>query len=88
MSCNFKIKFPGLAKEHIETARAAVVKHGGFFELNGNGGAFEIHTPLGKIDGSFKMNGNEVDFFIDRKPFIISCHRIEKELRKYVGAEE
>ena len=87
MSCNFKIKFPSLATEHIETARAAVVKHGGFFELNGKGGAFEIHTAIGKIDGSFVVNGNEVDFHIDRKPFILTCHRIEKEIRKYVGME-
>jgi hypothetical protein len=87
MSCSFKIEFPGLALEHIETARAAVVKHGGYFELNGKGGAFEIQTAIGKIDGSFIVKGNEVTFNIDRKPFILTCHRIEKEIRKYVGIE-
>ena len=87
MSCNFKIVFPGLANEHIETARAAVVKHGGSFELNGKDGAFEIHTAIGKIDGSFILKGNEVTFNIDRKPFILTCSRIEKEIRKYVGME-
>ncbi len=88
MACNFKIEFPGLAMEHIETARAAVVKHGGYFELNGKGGVFEIHTPIGNIDGSFIMKGNEVTFNIDKKPFILTCHRIEKEIRKYVGMDE
>ena len=87
MACNFKIEFPGLATEHIETARAAIVKHGGYFELNGKGGAFEISTAIGKIDGSFIIKDNEVTFNIDRKPFIVTCHRIEKEIRKYVGME-
>ena len=85
--CNFRIAFPSLAHEHLETARAAIVKHGGTFEEHDNGGTFEIHIGSGKIAGSFVMDDGEVEFTITHKPFIITCHRIEKEIRKYSGLE-
>ena len=85
MSCNFKIVFPGLAHEHIDTARQAIVKHGGTLDEKGDKGVFEINIGIGKIAGNYKITGAEVEFNITNKPFIISCHRIEKEIRKYAG---
>ena len=88
MSCNFKIKFPSLAHEHMDTARKAITKHGGTLQEKGNTGTFEIHIGIGKIAGSYSIIGEEVDFTITHKPFIITCHRIEKEIRKYTGMED
>ena len=87
MSCNFKINFPSLAKEHIETAKAAIVKHGGKVVDKGNSGTFELHIGIGKIAGEFEIIGSEIDFHITHKPFIIPCSVIEKEIRKYAGME-
>ena len=88
MSCNYKIVFPSLAHEHIDTAREAIMKHGGTLDEKGDGGTFELHIGIGKIAGSYKITGEEVDFTITHKPFIISCGRIEKEIRKYTGVED
>jgi hypothetical protein len=83
--CNFKIEFPSLAHEHIDAARAAIIKHGGRLDEKGDSGTFELHIGIGKIAGSYVINGEEVEFTITHKPFIITCHRIEKEIRKYTG---
>lgn len=85
MACNFQIEFPSLATEHIETARKAIVKHGGTLNLKGQKGTFDIPSVIGKIAGSFKIDGALVDFNIEHKPFLLTCHRIEKEIRKYAG---
>jgi hypothetical protein len=85
MSCNFKIKFPSLATEHLEMAKEAILKHGGSFDIKGNKGTFELHIGIGKIAGNVIMNGPEVDFNITHKPFLISCGVIEKQIRKYAG---
>ena len=83
--CNFKIIFPSLAHEHIDTARAAIIKHGGTLREKGDSGTFEIHIGIGKIAGNYAIVGEEVEFNITHKPFIVSCHRIEKEIRKYTS---
>ena len=85
MSCHFKIDFPGLAKEHIETAKTAIIKHGGKVVEKPNGGSFELSIGLGKIAGTYAIAGGEVTFNIDKKPFLIPCSVIEKEIKKYAG---
>jgi hypothetical protein len=83
--CNFRIAFPSLAHKHIDTARNAIMKHGGTLKENGDSGTFEIHIGIGKIAGNYNIVGEEVEFNITHKPFIITCQRIEKEIRKYTG---
>ena len=67
--CNFKIVFPSLAHEHIDTARQAIIKHGGSLDEKGNTGVFEIHIGIGKIAGNYVITGEEVEFFF----FLIEC---------------
>jgi len=44
-------------------------------------GNFQVKTPLGSVGGKYAITGQEIMMHITKKPLLISCKRIEKELR-------
>src|SRR5690606_32953319 len=43
-----------------------------------------INTPLGKIVGAYNIIDSTIDFKITRKPVLVTCKRIEDELRNHL----
>lgn len=78
--CQFNIQFSGDAESLIRRARQELSKAGGAFNGDSTQGNFEVKTPLGSIEGSYVMAGQEISINITDKPFFISCKRIQKEL--------
>ena len=84
--CNVNIDFNSSAEQLADQAKAAIIGAGGSFEGNAFSGNFSIPTPLGKVTGSYTIMGQKISIDIMDKPFLVSCNRIETELRNYLGA--
>jgi hypothetical protein len=79
--CQFTIPFSGPADSLINRAGQEIRRTGG--SLNGDifNGNFQGRTPIGSIGGTYQVVGQEITIVITQKPFLLSCKRIEKELR-------
>jgi len=82
--CNISIDFIGQPDELIRTAEQAISGSGGSFTGNNADGNFAINSPLGKVSGTYSVLGQSFNIVIVDKPFLVSCSRIEDELRKQI----
>jgi len=82
--CNFSISFNGSAEELVNKATKAVAGAGGNLTGDTSRGDFSLSTPVGKIQGSYTVTGNDFNIAIAEKPFFVSCGQIEAQLRKYL----
>ncbi|MEJ7694996.1 hypothetical protein [Daejeonella sp.] len=80
--CNISIDFSGEADELLRSAEQAISGAGGSFAGNNSDGNFAISSPLGKVSGTYKVVGQSFNISIVDKPFLVSCNKIEEELRK------
>ncbi|MCW3110658.1 MAG: hypothetical protein JWQ09_5164 [Segetibacter sp.] len=78
--CQFNISFSGDAESLITRAKQEIERSGGFFNGNAAQGDFQAKTPIGSIRGTYQIEGREISLAITKKPFLLSCTRIEKEL--------
>ena len=79
--CQFTIPFSNSADNVVNRAKQEIEQTGGFFNGDSSQGRFQVKTPLGTIGGSYQVIGQEISMVIEKKPFLLSCKRIEKELR-------
>ena len=82
--CDFSINFSVESSILIQKAAAAINNAGGIFNGGPEGGNFSVSTPLGNIAGGYVVSGQTIFFTISDKPFLLSCGRIEDEMRKYI----
>jgi hypothetical protein len=82
--CNISIDFNGQPDELIRSAEQAISGAGGSFAGNNSDGSFAINSPLGKVSGTYTVVGQSFNISITDKPFLVSCSRIEDELRKQI----
>ncbi len=82
--CNFSINFNGNADDMTKLAEQAISGAGGSFTGDNLAGMFVISSPLGKVEGNYSVENQSFNISITDKPFLLSCNRIEEELRKYI----
>jgi len=82
--CTISIDFKGEPDELIRSAEQAISGAGGSFAGNNTDGKFAINSPLGKVSGTYSVLGQSFNISIVDKPFLVSCSRIEDELRKQI----
>ena len=82
--CNISIDFNGDPDQLIITAEQAISGAGGSFAGNNSEGNFAINSPLGKVSGTYTVLGQSFNINISDKPFLVSCSKIEEELRKQI----
>lgn len=80
--CQFTIPFSNSSENLTNRAKQEIERAGGSFNGDASQGSFEVKTALGAVGGSYQVTGQEISMFIAKKPFLISCKRIEKELRE------
>ena len=80
--CNFSIPFSGDAESLTQRARQEITNMSGAFNGDATQGTFRAKTPLGFIEGSYEVAGQQIALNIHKKPFLLSCRKIEKELRE------
>ncbi len=79
--CQFTIPFTGSGEELITRAKQEIENSGGTFAGDASYGIFKVKTPVGTIEGSYSMAVTDISIAITKKPFLVSCRKIEKELR-------
>jgi hypothetical protein len=84
--CSFSIPFDGDPGSLITTARTAITEAGGRFSGDNASGEFSL-SLIGTLKGSYSVEGQSLNIVISKKPAILSCGRIEKELKKYLQKE-
>jgi hypothetical protein len=86
--CSFNIDFDAGADRIVETAAQAITAAGGKFSGDVAGGEFSLSAGMISVKGSYAIDGSRLNIVITRKPVMISCSRIEKEIRKYLQADQ
>jgi hypothetical protein len=82
--CEFSIAFNTRAEQMVEKARHEIHLSGGTFEGDVERGSFSINTPLGPVKGVYTIEAQVFVIEIKDKPMLVSCGRIENELRRYM----
>ena len=80
--CQFTIPFSGAPDLLIGRAQREIGAAGGSFAGDNLQGNFEVKTPLGTVRGKYLMVTNGIAVTILKKPLLVSCTRIEKELKE------
>jgi hypothetical protein len=75
--CNFTITFTGSAADFVTKIQTKITGAGGTFTGDTNGGSFSAPTPVGKIAGTYTINGQNAAININKKPIFVSCGSIE-----------
>lgn len=78
--CQFSIPFSGEPESLMKRARREIERAGGAFDGDAAQGSFRAKTPIGSIHGSYQVAGQEIALAITKKPILLSCKRIQKEL--------
>lgn len=82
------IDFSGEAADMIEKARAAILGEEGEFNGDASSGNFSIPVLGSDVVGNYTVTGSTFNISITEKPMLISCRRIEDELREYIDQEQ
>jgi len=80
--CEFNIPFSGTAETLMSRAKQEIERAGGSFTGNDEQGNFQAKTPLGSIYGTYQVVQQEIALKIIKKPLLVSCKRIQKELNE------
>lgn len=86
--CEMDIDFDGHAIDLIEKARTAIIEAEGEFNGDEHAGNFSIPVLGSDIVGNYTITGITFHIKITDKPMLISCRRIEDELREYIDQEK
>lgn len=79
--CQFSIPYSGDAESLLQRARQEIERAGGVLSGSITQGNFQAKTPIGSIQGTYQFAGEEIVLSIIKKPLLLTCKRIEKELR-------
>jgi len=87
-TCNFSIAQTQPIEQLIDKAKNAIVSAKGTFEGDMEKGKFALSTPVGKIEGNYKVQPDSIVFEITDKPMMLACSMIENQLKKYLEVTE
>jgi len=58
----------------------------GRYEGTAEQGTFEGSTPIGRFAGTYRAIGpDEIEIELTKKPWLVSEHRVESEVRKFLA---
>lgn len=82
--CAFTIEFSGNADALVRKAKAALDAAGGTLDGDARSGDFAVKAGMISVSGSYQVEGTMMAVSITKKPVMLTCGRIEKEVRKYL----
>ena len=80
--CNFSLPISSDPSSLIRRAKQEIERTGGVFNGDNNQGNFHAKSAIGSIQGSYEILEGQIVLSITKKPFLLSCSRIQKELSK------
>ena len=81
----FVASFSGDAESLFGKLTAALKEHGGSVKGDKDGGAIEVSSPLGAVEGTYRVEGRNIRIELTRKPFLVPASKIEELLRQEIG---
>jgi hypothetical protein len=84
MSCTFNLPIKESPEAFEQKVKQAVEKAGGQLTQENGLAVFSISTPVGRVVGSYALQGNEAKVDISDKPFFLSCDKIKEVLENYL----
>ena len=83
--CQFTIHYPKPKEELVQKLEEAIIKTKGEFNGDTSNGVFKGTTPVGAFSGSYRIVDDTIEVSIDKKPWLVSCGRIEDEINNYIN---
>lgn len=84
--CNFSINYPNPKEQLVAQLRSAIMSQSNaHFEGDNTTGAFAFTAMGFDIAGNYGINGDIIEVNITDKPFLVSCSKIESEIKKFLG---
>lgn len=84
MSCKIEINYPQPKEEAVQKLKDAILANNGTFNGNTTMGHFKVPTGIGLFEVQYTINGDLIKIDVLKKPLVISCEKIEKEIRQYL----
>ncbi len=81
MSCSFTIDFTTTAATVADNMKTKISANEGTFTGDATSGTFAVPTPVGEIDGNYRIISQQVTFEITNKPFFLPCGQIENYVK-------
>ena len=78
--CQFSLAYSGDALSLLRRAKQEIERTGGTLVGSDAEGEFQAKTPIGSIRGTYHVDGQQITLAILKKPLLLSCTRIQKEL--------
>lgn len=83
--CCFSIDYPKPKDELVSQLTDAIkAEKEGFFVGDTSSGRFSFLAKGFTLAGSYEIEGDTVKVSIIRKPWLLSCRKIEAEIRKFL----
>ena len=86
MACTIQIPVTKTPDVLINRAKTAILGQGGTFEGNATQGSFSVGIAIGRIAANYVVSGNILEITVTKKPFILSCRKIEDFLKKQLNS--
>jgi hypothetical protein len=84
--CNFPIEYPKPKDEMVSQLKAAIESQtNGIFQGDTSSGSFSFTAKGFDLAGNYSIAGDIVDVSVTKKPWLLSCSKIESEIRKYLN---
>lgn len=86
---SFRVPYPSDPARRLALFQKAIEKMGRYGSCQGtpDSGSFFAKTPIGDLEGSYQSDpgSHEVEFHINKKPFLVPLAMIESEAKKFVN---
>ncbi|MCX2454359.1 hypothetical protein OQX61_24020 [Pedobacter sp. PLR] len=83
--CNFSIEYPQAKDDMVEQLKAAIESQtDGVFRGDVLSGEFSFSARGFELAGGYSISGDLVEVTVSKKPWLLSCRKIESEIRKYL----
>jgi hypothetical protein len=87
--CNFSIEYPKSKNEMVDRLKMAIeAQTAGLFQGNTSAGEFSFSAKGFNLAGNYTISGDMIEVFITKKPWLLSCRKIESEIRNYLEQEK
>jgi hypothetical protein len=84
MACNFTQTFTGSADAFISVLKTQVETNSGTFTGDTSSGSFTVPVLGADVEGTYTINGQDLDVIINKKPFFASCGAIQKFIASHI----
>ncbi len=87
MACHFTLPFTGAATALFNKLQSGIEGQGGMITGDAVAGSFLIPSPVGQINGSYRIASNIITVDISDKPFLLGCKTIESFVRDFIKSD-